>query len=160
MIQTKGSSPFHPYQLVMGGFDFLRSQIILTPLNTLRQWATLVKRDVFAVYLASRDPRVPWYAKLVAALVAAYAFSPVDLIPDFIPVIGFLDDLILLPIGIMLVIHLVGPELMVEFRAAAEKHAGLPKNWVMAVVIIILWMVGMTLLGLLFIQGMAEKEIS
>ena len=117
------------------------------PLHNLRQWASFVKRDVFAVYLASRDPRVSWYAKVVAVLVAAYAFSPVDLIPDFIPVIGFLDDLLLLPLGILLVIHLVGPELMAEHRAAAEKHAGLPKNWVMGGVIILLWIVGMTFLG-------------
>ncbi len=116
----------------------------------IRQWAALVKRDVYAVYLASRDPRVPWYAKAAAILVTAYALSPIDLIPDFIPVLGYLDDLILLPLGILLVIRLVPPGLMDEHRATAEKQAGLPKNLVAGAVIIILWVVGIAFLGWFF----------
>lgn len=73
----------------------------------LRRWARTVKRDVHALYLAARDPRVPWYAKVAAIAVAAYALSPIDLIPDFIPVIGYLDDLVIVPLGILLAVKLV-----------------------------------------------------
>ncbi|GJL61799.1 MAG: membrane protein [Nitrospirales bacterium] len=118
--------------------------------DQIRQWAMVVKRDVCAVYLASRDPRVPWYAKLIAVLVAAYALSPIDLIPDFIPVIGYLDDLLLLPLGILLVVRLLPPGLMAEHRATAEKYSGLPRNWVAAGFIIILWVVGIVFLGWVF----------
>lgn len=128
--------------------------------DRIRQWAGVVKRDVCAVYLASRDPRVPWYAKLVAVLVVAYALSPIDLIPDFIPVIGYLDDLLLVPLGILLVIRLVPPGLMAEHRAAAEKEKGLPKNWVAGAVIIVLWVGGIVLLGWLFLKGMGTPEAS
>ncbi len=88
-------------------------------LSPLRRWARALKRDVVALWLAARDPRVPWHAKAVAGLVAAYALSPVDLIPDFIPVLGYLDDLILVPLGILLAIRLIPDELMREFRAEA-----------------------------------------
>ena len=115
--------------------------------NRLRQWADLVKRDVHAVYLASHDSRVPWYAKYVALLVAAYALSPIDLIPDFIPVIGYLDDLVLLPLGVLLVIRLVPPGIMAEHRATADKHDRLSRNWVAAALIIILWVAGSFLLA-------------
>ncbi len=126
----------------------------------LRQWAKVLKRDVHAVYLASRDPRVPWYAKLVAALVVAYALSPIDLIPDFIPAVGYLDDLILVPLGILLVIRLVPPGILAEHRARAEKSDRLPQNWIAATIIIILWVAGMALLGWLFVKGMSADEIS
>lgn len=122
--------------------------------SKLRQWAKVLKRDVHAVYLASRDPRVPWYAKLVAALVVAYALSPIDLIPDFIPVVGYLDDLILVPLGILLVIRLVPPGIMTEHRTTAEKDDRLPQNWIAAGIIILLWVAGMALLGWLFVKEM------
>jgi uncharacterized membrane protein YkvA (DUF1232 family) len=86
----------------------------------LREWARALKRDVHAVYLAARDPRVPWYAKAVAGCVAAYALSPIDLIPDFIPVLGYLDDLIIVPLGILMVVALIPPGIMAEHRATAE----------------------------------------
>ena len=73
----------------------------------LGHWARSIKRDTHAVYLAARDPRTPWYAKALALLIAAYALSPIDLIPDFIPVLGYLDELILLPLGLMLVVRMV-----------------------------------------------------
>src|SRR5512145_2166648 len=73
----------------------------------LRQWARTVRREVLMLYLAARDPRVPWYAKVVAACVAAYALSPIDLIPDFIPVLGYLDDVIIVPLGIVLAMRLI-----------------------------------------------------
>ena len=90
----------------------------------LRAKAAAIKRDVHALYLAARDPRVPWYAKAVAVAVAAYAISPIDLIPDFIPVLGQLDDLVLLPIGIALAIRLVPREVLEEKRAQAAARFG------------------------------------
>lgn len=109
----------------------------------LRQWARAVKRDVHALYLAARDPRVPWYAKVAAIAVAAYALSPIDVIPDFIPIIGYLDDLVIVPAGIVLAVKLVPPELIKEFRAAATSAEGaraLGKRG--AVVIVFLWIAG------------------
>jgi uncharacterized membrane protein YkvA (DUF1232 family) len=88
-------------------------------LTTLREWARSIRRDVHALYLASRDPRVPWPAKAVAVCVAAYALSPIDLIPDFVPVFGYLDDVIIVPLGIMLAVRLIPAPLMAEHRAAA-----------------------------------------
>ena len=82
-----------------------------------------VGRDVLALWLAARDPRVPWYAKAVAGAVAAYALSPIDLIPDFIPVLGYLDDLIVVPLGILLAVRLVPAGLMAEFRDEAARRA-------------------------------------
>jgi uncharacterized membrane protein YkvA (DUF1232 family) len=105
----------------------------------LRHWARRITRDLHAVYLASRDPRVPLYAKALALLVAAYALSPIDLIPDFIPVIGYLDDMLILPLGIWLVIRLIPPALMAEFRDAAVQNERLPANRTAAVVIVTLW---------------------
>lgn len=92
-------------------------------LDTARQWALRMKRDVVALWLAARDPRVPWYAKAVAGAVAAYALSPVDLIPDFIPIIGYLDDLVIVPLGILLAVKLVPAGLMREFRDTAARRA-------------------------------------
>ena len=88
-------------------------------LERMKAWAKALKRDVVALWLAARDPRVPWYAKVLAGAVAAYALSPIDLIPDFIPVVGYLDDLIIVPLGIALVVQLVPTSLMAEFRAEA-----------------------------------------
>ncbi|MEO6042085.1 MAG: DUF1232 domain-containing protein [Croceibacterium sp.] len=79
-----------------------------------------MKRDVVALWLAARDPQVPWHAKALAGAVAAYALSPIDLIPDFIPVLGLLDDLLIVPLGIWAVTRLIPPPLMAELRAAAE----------------------------------------
>lgn len=110
-------------------------------LDELRRRARRLKAEVYALYLAYRDPRVPWYARLFAAGVVAYAFSPIDLIPDFIPVIGFLDDLILVPLGILLALRMIPPPVMAEYRQrAAETHReGRPTNWLAAGVIIAIW---------------------
>ncbi len=112
----------------------------------LRGWARQIKRDVHALYLAAGDPRVPWYAKVAAIAVAAYALSPIDLIPDFIPVIGYLDDLVIVPLGILLAVKLVPPDLMVEFRTAAASVDGTRTlgKWG-AAVIVLLWVVGLIL---------------
>ena len=91
-------------------------------LESAKAWAKRLKRDVVALWLAARDSRTPLAAKLVAGAVAAYALSPIDLIPDFIPVLGYLDDLLLVPAGIWLAVRLVPPPLMAELRAEAERR--------------------------------------
>ena len=96
-----------------------------------------------ALYLAARDPRVPWYAKAVVALVAAYAVSPIDLIPDFIPVLGYLDDLLLLPLGIALAIRLIPADVWRDCvaRARAQQAQREPRSWVVAAIIVSIWLV-------------------
>src|SRR4051812_9464505 len=94
--------------------------------NTLRGWARSVKRDLHAVYLAARDPRTPWYAKALALCVAGYALSPIDLIPDFIPVLGYLDDAVIVPLGILAVVKLIPSDVMADSRAAAAARAERP----------------------------------
>ena len=108
-------------------------------LQKLRELARAVKRDTIAVWLAAHDPRVPWHAKAAAATVAAYALSPIDLIPDFIPVLGYLDELLIVPAGIVLVVRLIPPDLMAEFRAQAAQRAERPASLAAAVVIVLLW---------------------
>ena len=116
-------------------------------LERAKRWARSVKRDVVALWLAARDPRVPWYAKTLAAVVAAYALSPIDLIPDFIPVLGYLDDLILVPLGIMLVVRLIPPEVMVQLRAEADRYAQrVPVNWAAASAVVGIWVGGTMLI--------------
>jgi uncharacterized membrane protein YkvA (DUF1232 family) len=110
-------------------------------LAKLKQRARLLKSETFALYLAARDPRTPWYAKLLAAGIVAYAFSPIDLIPDFIPILGYLDDLILIPVGIAMAIKLVPPVVLAECRERADEvmQNGKPVNRVAAAVIILIW---------------------
>lgn len=115
------------------------------PITTARRWARQVKRDVVALWLAARDPRVPWYAKAVCAVIAAYALSPIDLIPDFIPVLGYLDDLVLVPLAILLAVHLVPPQLMAEFRAEAELRAERPVSPLAAAFVVVLWITAVAL---------------
>lgn len=110
-----------------------------TVLSKARTWARHIKRDVHAVWLAARDPRTPWGVRLLALLVAAYAVSPIDLIPDFIPVLGYLDDLIIVPLGILLVVRLIPPEVMQIHRATAEAAAQRPVSRMAAGVIIAWW---------------------
>ena len=110
-------------------------------LARLQSWARQLKQEIYALALAYRDPRVPWYARLVAICVVAYAFSPIDLIPDPIPLLGYLDDLILVPLGIALAVRLIPPAVLVECRARAAATAGRrPVNWVAAGVIIAIWL--------------------
>lgn len=112
----------------------------------LQHWkhrARELKADVHAVYLASRDSRVPRSTRFVAVCVVAYAFSPIDLIPDPIPVLGYLDDLILIPLGIALVIRLIPPEILAEHRATAQALQARPRpaNWAAAAIIITIWII-------------------
>jgi uncharacterized membrane protein YkvA (DUF1232 family) len=108
---------------------------------SLRDKVRALEADTYALYLASRDPRVPWPAKAVAALTAAYALSPIDLIPDFIPVIGYLDDLVIVPLGIALAIRLVPPAILAEHRAeAALRFAqGGPRSRLGAIFVALVW---------------------
>ena len=112
-----------------------------------RQWARRIKRDTYALYLAVRDPRTPWYAKVVAACVVAYAFSPIDLIPDFIPVLGYLDDVIIVPLGILLALRLIPPDVMAECRAAADANrpSSKPRHYAGAAAIVAIWLLAAAL---------------
>jgi uncharacterized membrane protein YkvA (DUF1232 family) len=114
-------------------------------LQRAKQWARTIKRDAVAVWIAARDPRVPWYAKLVAAAVAAYAFSPIDLIPDFVPVLGYLDDMVIVPAGILLTIRLIPSGLMDEFRAEAARRIDRPTSQIGAASIVLLWVAALAL---------------
>jgi uncharacterized membrane protein YkvA (DUF1232 family) len=106
----------------------------------IKDWARAIRRDVHALWLAGRDPRVPWYAKAFALLIAAYALSPIDLIPDFVPILGYLDEVILLPPAILLAVKLVPPELMAEHRAAAAKAERKPVSRAGATMVVALWL--------------------
>ena len=109
-------------------------------LERWKQRAKALKREVYALYFACREPRVPWYAKALAVGVVAYAFSPIDLIPDFIPVLGYLDDLVLVPLGVMAVRSMVPPAVMEECRARATELEGKPTSWMAGSVIIAIWL--------------------
>ena len=110
-------------------------------LDHLKSWAKTMKRDVLALYLAGRDPRVPWYVKLLAAATAAYALSPIDLIPDFIPIIGYLDDIIILPTAIWLTVRLIPQEILAELRNEASlRLAQCPRSALAAGVIVTIWL--------------------
>jgi uncharacterized membrane protein YkvA (DUF1232 family) len=110
-------------------------------LAELKQRAHHLKAETFALYFAARDPRTPWYAKLLVAGIVAYAFSPIDLIPDFVPVLGYLDDLILIPAGIALAIRLVPDSVLADCRAQAQESFknGKPVSRIASVVIIVIW---------------------
>ena len=115
--------------------------------DRLKDWARLIKRDVHALYLASRDPRVPWYAKVLAMAVAGYALSPIDLIPDFIPVLGYLDDALIVPLGVILVVRLIPPEIMAEHRQLAALAQERPTGRVAVIAIVAIWVVAVGLAG-------------
>jgi uncharacterized membrane protein YkvA (DUF1232 family) len=110
-------------------------------LKWLKSWAQQVKGDVVAVYFAARDPRTPLLARVLALLVAAYALSPIDLIPDFIPVLGYLDDLILVPLGLWAVIRLLPPDVLAASRARASAVLARPRSRVAAVCFVLAWLV-------------------
>ena len=113
-------------------------------LPRLRDRARVLRRDTYAVYLAARHPRTPWYAKVVAAAVVAYALSPFDLIPDFIPVVGYLDDLIIVPLGIAAVLRLIPADVIEECRTEAQVHMERHVSWVGAAFMIAVWLIAAT----------------
>ena len=110
-------------------------------IETWKRRARALKTEVYAIYLAYKDPRTPWYARIFAACVAAYAFSPIDLIPDPIPILGYLDDLVLVPLGVFLALKMIPAPVMVECRGKARERMeqGKPINWIAAAVIIAIW---------------------
>ncbi|KQW27020.1 hypothetical protein ASE36_19060 [Rhizobium sp. Root274] len=109
-------------------------------LERLKTWARAIKRDVHALWLAAHDPRTPLSAKILAFVVAAYALSPIDLIPDFIPILGYLDDVILVPLGILIVVRLIPADLMSEYRATAAAAEHRPVSKGAAIVVVALWL--------------------
>jgi len=111
-------------------------------IERLKSRARLLKRDAYALYIAARDPRVPWYAKVFLGLVVAHTFSPIDLIPDFVPVLGYLDDLIITPLGIALALKMIPAEVMTEARRQSEEliQQGKPISRVGAVLVIVVWL--------------------
>jgi len=115
-------------------------------LDDLKKRVHHLKDETYALYLAARHPETPWYAKVFVAGVVAYAFSPIDLIPDFVPVLGYLDDLILIPLGIAVAIRMIPPPVLAECRARASMADGKPVSRIAAAVIIGIWL----LLAVLF----------
>ncbi len=109
----------------------------------MKAWAKSLKRQIFILYYACKDERVPWYAKVFTACIVAYAFSPVDLIPDFIPILGYLDDVILLPLGIMFALKMIPKGVLSDCEVKAEElmQKGKPRNWVGGSIIILIWIV-------------------
>jgi len=117
-------------------------------LDTWKTRARQLKTDIYALYLAYKDPRTPWYARIFAAVVVGYAFSPIDLIPDPIPVLGYLDDLVLIPLGVFLALKMIPPQVMVDSRQKAVEvmDQGKPVNKAAALVIVIIW-IGLAVLA-------------
>jgi len=115
----------------------------------LRDWARRLKTETLALYLAVRDPRTPWYARLVVAGIVAYALSPIDLIPDFVPVLGLLDEVILLPLGIALALRMIPADVMADARgrAQAELADEAPHSRAAAIVIVAIWLAALALAG-------------
>lgn len=110
-------------------------------LTKLKEWAHRLKQELLALYLAYKDPRVSWPARIFAACVVAYALSPIDLIPDPIPILGYLDDVILIPIGIALAVKMIPPDVLQECREKTRESAliATPKNWIAGALIIAVW---------------------
>jgi len=111
-------------------------------MERLKKWARQLKKQIYIVYLSSKDRRVPWYTKVVALLVAAYALSPIDLIPDFIPVLGYLDDIILIPLGVWLVMKLVPDPVLHDLKKEAEEllNERKPPNYIAGIIIVCIWL--------------------
>jgi uncharacterized membrane protein YkvA (DUF1232 family) len=115
-------------------------------LRRVKDWARIIRRDVHALWLAARDRRTPWTARALALAIAAYALSPIDLIPDFIPVLGLLDEAVLLPLAILLVIRLIPRPLMAEFRATAAAAEARPTSRAGAAFVVLVWLLVAALL--------------
>lgn len=125
-------------------------------MQRLKTWARALKRDVMTLWFALKHPDIPWYARALAAVITAYALSPIDLIPDFIPVIGYLDDLIIVPAGVWLLLKIVPEHVLIECRAESEKwfleRKEKPRSIVGLAVILVLWGLAAWALFILFVQ--------
>ena len=124
-----------------------------------RKRAAALKQDTYALYLAGRDPRAPWAARILLMVIVAYALSPIDLIPDFIPVLGYIDDMVLLPLGIALAVKLIPPGLWAECkeRARSQLTSGLPRSRTAAFVIVVIWLGAIGLVVLLVSEWLTAK---
>lgn len=134
--------------------------IAVSAVRIIEWWksrATQLRVETYALYLAYKDPRVPWHAKIFAACVVGYAFSPIDLIPDFIPILGYLDDLLLVPLGVALALKMIPPAVLVECReeAARDLSRDRPRNWMAAGVVMAVWVLSIAL-----IAGLVLRAIS
>ena len=130
-------------------------------LTEFKQRARRLKAETFALYLVASHPGTPWYAKLLVAGIVAYACSPIDLIPDFVPVFGYLDDLVLLPLGIALAMRLVPPTVLVECRARAQEtlQHGKPISWAAGAMLVVLWLC-CAVLGVVWLSKIGRKMFS
>lgn len=110
-------------------------------MKKIKAWAKKLKRQTFVLYLAYKDERVPWYTKIFIVCVVSYAFSPIDLIPDFIPILGLLDDVIIVPLGIMFALKMISKDVIADCEIEAEKimKNGKPKNWIAGILIVLVW---------------------
>lgn len=133
----------------------------MTLADTLKAWARRLRAETFALYLAARDPRTPWFAKALAAVVAAYAFSPIDLVPDFVPVLGYLDDLLLVPAGAALAIRLVPVEVMADCRdrATREFEGGKPVSRAAVAAVVTMWLLVLAVAAGLALTGCTRKAV-
>jgi uncharacterized membrane protein YkvA (DUF1232 family) len=125
----------------------------MTFLERMKGWARLIKRDIATLWLAARHPSVPWYAKAVAAATVAYALSPIDVIPDFVPVLGYLDDLVIVPAGILLAVRLIPDHILSELRSQADATGRLPPSRTGLVAIVMIWLASVAILALWLLGG-------
>ncbi|MBT2616281.1 MULTISPECIES: YkvA family protein [unclassified Bacillus (in: firmicutes)] len=123
--------------------------------DKIKNWARSLKRQIFILYFACKDERVPWHAKVFTACVVAYAFSPIDIIPDFIPILGYLDDVILVPIGIMIALKMIPKIVLTDCEVKAEEMMknGKPKNWIVGSLIVMIWVL-IIIWAIIYINGL------
>lgn len=119
--------------------------------DKLKAWAKQLKRKIFILFFAYKHNHTPWYAKVFAVCVVAYAFSPIDLIPDFIPILGYLDDVILVPLGVMIALKMMPPSVILECTVKAEERMknSKPKNWTVGILIILVWIAAIAWVSLI-----------
>ena len=127
-------------------------------MQTWKQRARQLKKETYAIYIACKDPRVPWYARLFAGFVVAYAFSPIDLIPDVIPIFGYLDDLVLVPLGIILVLKMIPSAVLAECREKAEAamNQGKPTSRIAAIAIVAIWLL-LGIVAVIWVGGILKR---
>ena len=127
-------------------------------METWKQRVRQLKKETYAIYIACKDPRVPWYARVFAGFVVAYAFSPIDLIPDVIPILGYLDDLVLVPLGIILVLKMIPPAVLAECREKAEAAMGQgkPTSRIAAIVIVVIWLI-LGILAIIWVGSLLQR---
>lgn len=132
--------------------------LLFTIGSSLRERARFLKRETMALYFAIRDPRTPLIVKIIAGIVVTYALSPIDFIPDFIPVLGYLDDVILVPLGIALCLRLIPEPVLAEARKRAELLSARPKSYTAATIIVLLWLAGFAALSLWLYRMLIETK--